>query len=571
MLLCVQTGIRECDVNRRLRSAILLILGGVLGLVPVLAANLFMRDYVRSQAEERLSLASDRLLKSVEQVIQESVDVFSTLPHYRVPICNDMMRRKFLNSQIRHHVLHDIGLYNADTEHMACSSLRGDVQFRAMSKPITGRVDHLKFQSVYEGESDKRGLMVSWQISEKLAIGGFIPDDHLILNSMPVEYASASSVSVMLANGPVLVETSPEIRYRRMSPFANLEPDPAWTRDMVKTVARSDRYPVMIWAGVPFESVWSTFVGAMDLINGLAILMGAMIMFFFVRLSMKKEPPSFSIETGIKKREFIPYYQPVIDIQTGRLAGCEVLVRWRKPDGAILSPGVFIDTAEATGLAMPMTTLLMEQVESDLSEAYGKHSELKAGINLFNRHFDDLSVVGDIERIFGNSGIRFSQLMFEVTERQPLENLDRARAIIARIQKLGAKVALDDAGTGHGGFAYLQKLGMDVIKIDKLFVDAIEPGVETVPIVDSLTQMAQGMGMTVVAEGVENDEQLTYLRKIGVHQAQGYLFAPALPGKAFLELIDAIGTLGKGSSNAQANMSDIEPAKEPIVPQVVNF
>jgi sensor c-di-GMP phosphodiesterase-like protein len=549
----------------------LLVLGGVLGLVPVLAANLFMRDYVRSQAEERLGLASDRLLKSVEQVIQESVDVFSTLPHYRVPICNDMMRRKFLSAHIRHHVLHDIGLYNSGTERMSCSSLRGEVQFRAMSKPITGRVDHLKFQSVYEAEADKRGLMVSWQISEKLAIGGFIPDDHLILNSMPVEYASASSVSVMLANGPVLVETSPEIRYRRMSPFANLVPDPAWTRDMVKTVARSDRYPVMIWAGVPFESVWATFVGAMDLINGLAILMGAMIMFFFVRLSMKKEPPSFSIENGIKKREFIPYYQPVIDIQTGRLAGCEVLVRWRKPDGTILSPGIFIDTAEATGLAMPMTTLLMEQVEADLSDAYGKHGELKAGINLFNRHFDDLSVVGDIERIFGNSGIRFSQLMFEVTERQPLENLDRARAIIARIQKLGAKVALDDAGTGHGGFAYLQKLGMDVIKIDKLFVDAIEPGVETVPIVDSLTQMAQGMGMTVVAEGVENEEQLTYLRKIGVHQAQGYLFAPALPGKAFLELIDAIGTLGKGSTNAQANMSDIEPAKEPIVPQVVNF
>ncbi|HAT85017.1 MAG TPA: hypothetical protein DCS30_03030, partial [Rhizobiales bacterium] len=505
-----------------------------MGLVPVLAANLFMRDYVRSQAEERLTLASDRLLKSVEQVIQESVDVFSTLPHYRVPICNDMMRRKFLGAQIRHHVLHEIGLYNAGTGRMSCSSLRGDVTFRAMSKPITGRVDHLKFQSVYEDAAHKRGLMVSWKVSEKLAIGGFIPDGHLILNSMPVEYASASSVSVMLSNGPVLVETSPEIRYRRMSPFANLIPDPAWTRDMVKTIAKSDRYPVMIWAGVPFESVWATFVGAMDLINGLAILMGAMIMFFFVRLSMKKEPPSFSIETGIKKREFIPYYQPVIDIQTGRLAGCEVLVRWRKPDGTVLSPGVFIDTAEATGLAMPMTTLLMEQVEADLSEAYGKHSELKAGINLFNRHFDDLSVVGDIERIFGNSGIRFSQLMFEVTERQPLENLDRARAIIARIQKLGSKVALDDAGTGHGGFAYLQKLGMDVIKIDKLFVDAIEPGVETVPIVDSLTQMAQGMDMTVVAEGVENEEQLTYLRKIGVHQAQGYLFAPALPGKAFL-------------------------------------
>lgn len=550
-------------MNRRLRSAILLVLGGVLGLVPVLAANLFMRDYVRSQAEERLMLASERLLKNVEQVVQEAIDVFSTLPHYRVPDCTSDLRQAFLSAQVRHHILHDVGLYNVNTGEMYCTALRGAIQFRAMSKAVTGRVDHLKYQSVYEDMANKRGLLVRWQFSDELAIGGFIPDDHLILNSMPVEYASAASVSVMLSNGPVLVETSPEIRYREMSPFANFEPDPAWTKDMIKTVSRSERYPVMIWAGVPFETVWLTFAGAMDLINGLAILMGAMIIFFFVRLGMKKQSPIFSIEEGIKKREFIPYYQPVVDIQTGRLAGCEVLVRWRKPDGAILSPGSFIDTAEATGLAMPMTTLLMEQVQEDLSEAYANNPTLKAGINLFNRHFDDLSVVGDIERIFTNSGLRFSQLMFEVTERQPLENLDRARAIIARIQKLGAKVALDDAGTGHGGFAYLQKLGMDVIKIDKLFVDAIEPGVETVPIVDSLTQMAKGMDMTVVAEGVENDEQLDYLRKIGVHHAQGYLFAPALPAKAFLGLIDAIGMFGDTKASLQQG-------DESVMQQVVN-
>jgi sensor c-di-GMP phosphodiesterase-like protein len=552
----------------------LLIIGGVLGIVPVLAANLFMRDFVRSQAEERLSLAADRLLLNVEQVVQESIDVISLLPHRSRPSCTASIRKQFHLLQIRHHVLHDIGLLNDDRE-LYCSSLRGEVKFQVRSKPVTSQVDHLSFQSVYDDISRKQGLLVAWRVAENVSIAAFIPDDHLILNSMPIEYASASSASVMLATGSVLVETSPEIRYRKKSPFAVFDPDPAWTRDLIKTIARSSRYPVMIWAGVPFETVWMTFSGAMDLINGLAILIGAMIMFFFVRLSVKKEPPSYSIEEGIKKREFIPYYQPVIDIQTGRLAGCEVLVRWRKPDGSILSPGSFIDTAEATGLAMPMTTLLIEQVEEDLSEAYAAHPQLKAGINLFNRHFDDLGIVGDIERIFGNSGVRFNQLMFEVTERQPLDNLDRARAIIARIQALGSKVALDDAGTGHGGFAYLQKLGMDVIKIDKLFVDSIEPGVEMVPIVDSLTNMAMGMGMTVVAEGVETEPQLDYLRSIGVHQAQGYLFAPALPAKAYLELIDAIGGMAgkddKVSGDAQGPEDYRATQSDQMVQSVANF
>ncbi len=114
-----------------------------------------------------------------------------------------------------------------------------------------------------------------------------------------------------------------------------------------------------------------------------------------------------------------------------------------------------------------------------------------------------------------------------------------------RMQKLGIRVALDDAGTGHGGFTYLQTLGMDIIKIDKLFVDAISSDSNSVPIVDSLSQMARGMNMVVVAEGVETEDQLAYLRRSGINEAQGYLFSPPLPASAYLQLVDALG----GDSN----------------------
>ena len=541
-------------MNKRLRPVLLLLVGVVLAILPVLGANLFMRDYVRTQGGEQLDVASARLLLHAENMIQEAIDVFSVLPHYRVPVCDKKLQKKFLQMTLRHPALHDVGLVYDDV-FMYCSSIEESTRFEPTSEPVTGAVEHLKYVAVSDPVIDKHGLLVSWSInnSDSISVGGFILDDRLLLDALPIEFAQTASTSIQLSSGQVVVETTPETRFRKAAPFATFKQDPLLATDLIAVEGQSSRYPIMIQSSVPFRSVWASFSGVMNVINGLGILTGAMILFLFIRLSMRKEKPYVSIEEGIKRREFVPYYQPVIDIQTGRLAGCEVLVRWRKPDGKVVPPGAFIGIAEASGLARPMTTLLMEQVAEELSDAYSRNPQLKAGINLFNRHFNDLGVVSEIEQIFGNSGVRFDQLLFEITERQPLENLDRARAIIARMQSLGVKVALDDAGTGHGGFAYLQKLGMDVIKIDKLFVDAIGPDSESVPIIDSLCQMAKGMGMLVVAEGVETETQLAYLRRSGIEQAQGYLFAPALPGKAYLDLVEAMARDGKGQD---ASISD---------------
>ena len=157
--------------------------------------------------------------------------------------------------------------------------------------------------------------------------------------------------------------------------------------------------------------------------------------------------------------------------------------------------------------------------------------------------FGDESIVKDVRKIFSGSPIKLSQVVLELTERDPIENFTETRKTIAAFQELGVRIAIDDVGTGHSGLSYMLKLGVDIIKIDKMFVDAIGTDRNSTTIVETLVDLAHNMRMDVVAEGVENFEQVTHLRELGIRSAQGYVFAPPLPGSAFLQLVEAIDPL----------------------------
>jgi EAL domain-containing protein (putative c-di-GMP-specific phosphodiesterase class I) len=217
-----------------------------------------------------------------------------------------------------------------------------------------------------------------------------------------------------------------------------------------------------------------------------------------------------------------------------------VLVRWVKRNGKVVPPGDFIDYAEASGLAIPMTVHLMQLVKTELAELSAEMPDLKISINLFEGHFRDNSIVEDVQAIFTGSAIKFRQLVFEITERRPISNNIQAASVIAGLHSIGARLALDDVGTGHSNLAYMQTLGVDVIKIDQIFVDMIKPDTSQVPVLDGLIAMARDIGAEIVAEGVETEAQALYLRNHGVMQAQGYLFAPPLKPESFLTLARAL-------------------------------
>jgi sensor c-di-GMP phosphodiesterase-like protein len=257
--------------------------------------------------------------------------------------------------------------------------------------------------------------------------------------------------------------------------------------------------------------------------------------------------PVAEIERALKAGELVPYFQPVVDITTGRLRGAEVLIRWRKADGSLVLPASFIPLLESSGLITKVTRALMRRARDQVGAAYGRRPDLNIGFNLAASHFADETIVRDVRDIFENSAIRLSQVSLEVTERQPLENLTETRRIIAALQGLGVSIAIDDVGTGHSGLSYMLKLGVDIIKIDKMFIDAIGTDSNSAAIIETLIELARNLRMDIIAEGVESFEQVVFLRDLGVRAAQGYVFSPPLPAKSFLQLIEAIDPMSPAS------------------------
>jgi len=255
------------------------------------------------------------------------------------------------------------------------------------------------------------------------------------------------------------------------------------------------------------------------------------------------------IQRALAAGEFVPYYQLIVDVCSGQLRGAEVLVRWKKPDGSLVLPGTFIRLAESSGLIRDLTRDLMRRVCTEAGRAIGRRPALKISFNLAGQLFSDQSIVNDVRKIFANSPIKLSQVVLEVTERDPIENFTEARQTIAALQGLGVRIAIDDVGTGHNGLSYMLKLGIDILKIDKMFVDAIGTDRNSTTIVETLIDLAHNMRMDVVAEGVENFEQVMHLRELGVRSAQGYVFAPPLPGSSFLQLVEASDPV-KGQADA---------------------
>jgi sensor c-di-GMP phosphodiesterase-like protein len=317
--------------------------------------------------------------------------------------------------------------------------------------------------------------------------------------------------------------------------------------------AQSGRYGLRVEVVAPYEMLPSATQGLRWLrllVSGIVIAaLGSVIAILMRR---KPQDPVAELAAALKAGEFVPYYQPVVDIRSGQLRGAEVLIRRRRPDGSLELPGSFIPLAESSGLIREMTRDLMRRVCREAGPAISCRPSLKVSFNLAARLFDDELIVKDVRNIFSNSPLSFSQIVLELTERDSIENFGRARQTIAALQALGARVAIDDVGTGHSGLSYMLKLGVDIIKIDKMFVDAIGSDRNSRTIVETLVDLADNMRMDVVAEGVENFEQVMYLREVGIRSAQGYAFAPPLPGSAFLQLVQAIDPLPEAPVAAAA-------------------
>jgi EAL domain-containing protein (putative c-di-GMP-specific phosphodiesterase class I) len=222
------------------------------------------------------------------------------------------------------------------------------------------------------------------------------------------------------------------------------------------------------------------------------------------------------------------YYQPIVSLDTMRLYGFEALVRWNHPQNGLITPADFIPLSEDTGLVIPMTVQILKascQQAIEWQQKYPQLRYLAMSVNLSGKHFSDSSLVGQIESILQETGIEPQCLKLEITESSTMEDAEKAIEKLREIKRLGVKLSIDDFGTGYSSLSYLRRFPLDTLKIDRSFVSAMDESTESDEIVNTIMALAKSLKLDVVAEGIENVEQLKHLRRLGCEYGQGYLFS----------------------------------------------
>jgi sensor c-di-GMP phosphodiesterase-like protein len=265
----------------------------------------------------------------------------------------------------------------------------------------------------------------------------------------------------------------------------------------------------------------------------------AFIVGIVVWFSRKRLSPLGELTLAVQNREFIVHYQPIIELKTGRCVGAEALVRWRRPDGSLVRPDLFIPLAEDSGLILPITDQVIDAIVHDLDKLLTDNRSLHVSINLCADDLKTGRFLPVIQQALAHTGISARQIWLEVTERSFLE-IEAARSTIIKARELGHSVAIDDFGTGYSSLQYLQGLPLDSLKIDKSFIDTIGKDTATSSVTSHIIDMAKTLNFTIVAEGIETQEELDYLRARNVDLGQGWLFAKPIPASEFMAYYDGL-------------------------------
>jgi diguanylate cyclase (GGDEF)-like protein len=248
------------------------------------------------------------------------------------------------------------------------------------------------------------------------------------------------------------------------------------------------------------------------------------------------------MEKGLRraneKNEFLVYYQPEIDLRSGRIVGAEALVRWQTPDRGLVLPMTFIPLAEETGAIVPMSEWVLRTACAQAKAWQGQgYSPFRISVNVSARLFQQYDLTRAILDILGETGLGPESLELEITESVAMSNLESTLETLWKLNGFSIRVAMDDFGTGYSSLAYLKKFPIHHLKIDRAFIKEMDRNPEDQTIVKAILAMAHALNIEVIAEGVERVEQLDLLKSFGCGLAQGFFFSKPVPAAEFNRLL----------------------------------
>ncbi|SHJ55347.1 diguanylate cyclase (GGDEF) domain-containing protein [Malonomonas rubra DSM 5091] len=243
-----------------------------------------------------------------------------------------------------------------------------------------------------------------------------------------------------------------------------------------------------------------------------------------------------SLRQGLTNEEFLLYYQPKVDLGTGRVTGAEALIRWQ-PNGELIFPDKFLPHAEETGLIVPIGNWCLKEACKQLREWHQHGNRINLAVNLSAKQLGDKDFLPFVQSIIAETGVDSNYLTFELTESFLISDVERKIELFGKLRELGIKLSIDDFGTGYSSLSYLRRIPLDELKIDRSFIMEVSQNNNSRAIVSTIIYLAKSLNLSTVAEGVELHSERDFLQQLDCTQFQGFLFSKAVPAEQLSMLL----------------------------------
>lgn len=383
--------------------------------------------------------------------------------------------------------------------------------------------------------------LIAWWPGEQTEVGGvrllllrkgdhdIAIDPTMLLDTGPLSERHAE----LWLDGLLLAATTPDFDMPAPSSVAlGLMVDRAQRR-IVSRYSQNSEFQIDIVAVEPLQQFWGRHLPAVLSVTVLGLVLISAWVIAVVRYSRAQASLAAQLRQALAAGRILVHYQPVMDMASGTCVGAEALARWRAEDGAWVGPDVFIPLAERVGLIGQVTLAVMTTVFRDLAPLLRDGSGFSVNLNLASEDLLNERFAAALASGLARHGIEPSSVKLEITERALITS-EAARRIISELRQRGHQVVIDDFGTGYSSLSYLERLELDALKIDKSFVDGIGTGAVTGGVIGHIIEMAGSLGLGLVAEGIENAEQVDWLLARGVRFGQGFRYSKPLEAASFI-------------------------------------
>ncbi|WLI75309.1 EAL domain-containing protein [Kosakonia sp. H02] len=512
-------------MNHSVRRMMLKI-GGIILVVfiPVMLSLWFAHIRAVKETDTQLRSFALQALNKTDVVIQQVDIVRRAAAKYQGQRCTAEHRAAMLN--IVHGSQYVADLIYAEGNHLLCSSVITPAQSYAISpadyKPRPDvAVYYYRDTPLYAGYK-----MVYMQRGNYVAV----------IN--PLTYSDVTSDDTDLAYGIYDTFSGAFFSLSQHAPLATLA-TLTHTSDMIfrqgnrfYTVAHSATRPIAVIVSTSSHRYFQALYHQAMFMLPLGVICSAALLFLWSRTRREFNSPRRMLHRALTRRQLRLYYQPIIDIKNGTCVGAEALLRWPGCNGQVMSPTEFIPLAEKEGMIERITDYVVDEVFSDLGHFLAGVPQLYISINLSAADFHSSRLISLIADKAQMHAVRAGQIKIEVTERGFID-VPKTTPVIQAFRQAGYEVAIDDFGTGYSNLHNLYSLNVDILKIDKSFIDTLTTNSTSHLIAEHIIDMAHSLRLKIIAEGVETAEQVSWLLKRGVQFCQGWHFAKALPPQEF--------------------------------------